>query len=158
MQPNLSQGVGGQSSTQAGGNIMAATASTQVGPAGSLQSSLAPGVYIYGQPQGANSAQPAEIHGLTPASNSMYPDRVNWNANHMYYQQHRYFSRYRWKLFISQSRHKATLWHRVRFIQPQTFCPECFTPRVLDSDDDDDKIVKSGNQNQGSPQGRRCVR
>ena len=90
MQQTLSQGVSGQLSTQPDRNIISSTVSMQAGASGSLQSSLAPGVYIYGQTQGASSAfpgQPAGTHGSTLATNSIYTDQVNWNANHMYYQQ-----------------------------------------------------------------------
>ncbi len=124
------------------------------------QSSLAPGVYIYGQPSGANtslSGQTADIYGLTPATNTMHPNQVHLNTNHMYYQQHRYFSRYRWQLFVNQTRHKATVWHRVRFVQPKTFCPECFKRRIVDPDDEEPESLESGNQSQGSQDRRPCV-
>jgi hypothetical protein len=158
MQPTFSHGA--PPPTQHNGQSMGGPSSMQAGAAGSLQSSLAPGVYIYGQPSGANtslSGQPADIYGLTPATNTMHPNQVHLNANHMSYQQHRYFSRYRWQLFVNQTRHKATVWHRVRFVQPKTFCPECFKRRIIDPDDEEPESQESGNQSQGSQDRRPCV-
>ena len=159
MQPVLSHGVGGQPPTQSDGYIMGGPGSMQAGAASAA--SLTPGVYIYGQTPGANTilpGQPAGTYGLNPAFNAMHPNQVNWNSNHMYYQQHRYFSRYRWQLFVAKSRHRATVWHRVRFVQPKTFCPECFTPRVIESDDEESESKKAENNSQGSPESRQCVR
>jgi hypothetical protein len=156
MQPISSQGVSGRPPTQPDAYFVSGPSSMQAGAAGALQSSLAPGVYIYGETQPL-PGQPSGNHGA-PATSNMNPNQVNWNASHMYYQQHRYCSTYRWRLFANQYRHKATVWHRVRFVQPKTFCPECFTPRVLDSDDEDSQNDSSTNLSQGVTQRRQCVR
>ncbi len=160
MQP-FPQGVSGHPPTQPNTHMTDGASSMQYGAPGSLQSPLTPGVHIYGQTPGANSMSPGQTASITTAAygtttNTIYPNQVNWNNDQMYYQ-NRYCSRYRWQLFFNQSRHKATVWHRVRFVKPKIFCPECFVPRVLDSDDEELGSDGSTNQDQGSLVPRQCV-
>lgn len=154
MQPAFAQGVNGHPPIQADVYMAGGPNSMHAGAPGSMQSSLPPGVHIYGQTTGTNSLQPGQSTGAYgSAPNTMYPNQGNWNNNQMHYQ-NRYCSRYRWQLFFNQSRHKATIWHRVRFVQPKTYCPECYVPRNIDPDEDD--LENGVRRGQGS-QDRQCV-